>query len=267
MDLDLNVLCVQLLPVHLNPKESMEKVDRMIDKYREADIVVLPEMAFSGYTFNDFEEIRPILEEPKPGYLTFDWCSGQARRLNSFIFCGYPEISDGLGYNSMMVVSPTGTLVANYRKKFLYTLDKSWAREGDAFKSIQIEIRGKSIEVGLGICMDINPYEFEAPFNAFELANFWLRSNVDICVFCTNWTSSDNDEGINLLNYWVTRMTPLINDSKRRYFIAADRVGDERGTGYMGNSCIIQLESRPKLITKLDRYSEGILEFKKNNFN
>ena len=64
MDLDLNVLCVQLLPVHLNPKESMEKVDRMIDKYREADIVVLPEMAFSGYTFNDFEEIRPILEEP-----------------------------------------------------------------------------------------------------------------------------------------------------------------------------------------------------------
>ena len=57
MDLDLNVLCVQVLPVHLDPRGTMEKVGRMIAKYSEADVVVLPEMAFSGYTFNDFEEI------------------------------------------------------------------------------------------------------------------------------------------------------------------------------------------------------------------
>lgn len=27
-------------------------------------------------------------------------------------------------------------------------------------------------QVGLGICMDINPYRFEAPFDRFEWANF-----------------------------------------------------------------------------------------------
>lgn len=267
MDLDLNVLCVQVLPVHLDPRGTMEKVGRMIAKYSEADLVVLPEMAFSGYTFNDFEEIRPILEEPKPGYPTFDWCAQQARRLNSYIFCGYPEISNGSGYNSMMALSPSGELVSNYRKRFLYTLDKTWAQEGDAFKAIEIEIRGQTLKAGLGICMDINPYEFTAPFNAFELANFWLSADVDICVFCTNWTASDDDEGMSLLNYWLNRMTPLINDKKKRYFIAADRIGDERGTGYMGNSCIIQLGNRPRLVSRLDRYSEGVLEYKRNKLN
>ena len=70
MDLDLNVLCVQVLPVHLDPRGTMEKVGRMIAKYSEADLVVLPEMAFSGYTFNDFEEII-MTEDAKKR--TYEW--------------------------------------------------------------------------------------------------------------------------------------------------------------------------------------------------
>jgi hypothetical protein len=44
--------------------------------------------------------------------------------------------------------------------------------------------------------MDINPYEFEAPFTAFELANFWNDNNIDFVVFSTNWTSGGPDDTV-----------------------------------------------------------------------
>lgn len=36
------------------------------------------------------------------------------------------------------------------------------------------------------------------------------------------------------------RLSPILtNQNKTIYFIAADRVGDEEGTSYMGGSCIL----------------------------
>ena len=36
----------------------------------------------------------------------------------------------GVGYNSAMVVGPTGEVIGNYRKTFRFETDKAWAREG-----------------------------------------------------------------------------------------------------------------------------------------
>jgi protein N-terminal amidase len=37
----------------------------------------------------------------------------------------------GVGYNSAVVVSPSGEVVGNYRKSFRFETDKNWAREGE----------------------------------------------------------------------------------------------------------------------------------------
>jgi len=37
---------------------------------------------------------------------------------------------EGVGYNSAVVVGPTGEVVGNYRKTFRYDTDKNWAKEG-----------------------------------------------------------------------------------------------------------------------------------------
>lgn len=253
---------MQFEPVHGQPLQSMEKVGKMLENQSHSDILVLPEMAFLGYTFNDKAEILPLLEEPNSNYATFQWCSQQALRLSSYVFCGYGEKTTENYYNSMMVISPEGQLIENCRKKFLYVTDKTWAVEGEDFKCIEIRKNTKIYKVGLGICMDINPYEFTAPFNKYELATFWKSQNIDLCVFCTNWTSSgpeDNSE--DLLNYWVSRLVPLLESEKSTYFIAADRIGTERGTSYMGTSCILKLGNRPQLLKSLDKVSENILEF------
>jgi predicted amidohydrolase len=47
----------------------------------------------------------------------------------------------GVGYNSAVVVDPTGEVVGNYRKTFRFETDKNWAREG----------RFKFSRLGLGV--------------------------------------------------------------------------------------------------------------------
>ena len=259
---ELSIICLQFEPIHLQPLESIQKVTRMLQSYNNADIVVLPEMAFPGYSFNDLAEISPLLEEPVAGYPTFDWCSSQAIRLQAYVFCGYAEKCGERAYNAMMAISPTGSLIINYRKKFLYFPDKTWALEGEEYKTLEIVKNGSTYKVGVGICMDINPYEFTAPFRDYELASYWRDQDVDLCIFCTNWTRGDGDNSsIGLLNYWLSRMVPLLEREKNSYFIAADRIGLERGTGYMGTSCILKLGRNLKLLKALDDKSEGVLQY------
>ncbi|CAG9320970.1 unnamed protein product [Blepharisma stoltei] len=255
--MNVSVLCVQFCPVYKDPQASMEKVSSMLANFINADIVVLPEMAFPGYTFDDIEDIRPYLELPNSEYPTFRWCRDQAQRLGAHIFCGYPEKYEEGGYNSMMVLNPQGVLIKNYRKHHLYVIDKNWSREGEIFDSVTITVAENQLIVGLGICMDINPYEFR-DYDLHELADFWQSQNVDLCAFCTNWTYTDGDE-LQLLNYWLWRLEPLLKTQRKVYFLAADRIGEEKGTKYSGASCVIELSSKPRLLGMLERTVESVL--------
>ena len=77
-------------------------------------------------------------------------------------------------YNSQLVVNPEGEFVKSYKKAFLYETDKPWCGEGPGFDTMMLKLprSGNEIKVGHGICMDINPYEFTAPYEDFEFANF-----------------------------------------------------------------------------------------------
>jgi len=262
--MSIKVVCCQYKPEYKDPLATVQKVNALLEKYDSCDILVLPEMALPGYKFADFSDIKDYLEKPQQGYPTFDLCSAQAKRLGCYVFCGYAEIDQELGYNSMMVVNPQGQLIKNSRKKHLYFIDKTWAVEGDSFHTLEIEIKGQSYTAGLGICMDINPYEFEAPFEEFELASAWEKADIDFGVFCTNWTDSDTSQS-SLLNYWVTRLLPLVKDGKPRYFIVADRIGEEEGTSYMGTSCVIKLCKRPQLVACLGIKDEDSLLYEINS--
>lgn len=260
-ELTVNLVAVQVSPVHKDPAATMTRASELLSAVTAADVIVLPEMAFPGYTFDSPDDIRPYLEQPNEEFPTFRWCQTEARRTHSYVVCGYPETHpDGL-FNSQMVVSPEGTLVSNYRKHHLYELDKPWAQEGAEFLTVDIRIRGKRVRLGQGICMDINPYEFTAPFEAYELASHWKRSNADIMAFSTNWTSSRPEETTKeLINYWALRLTPVLEDAQKpAFFVAADRVGSERGTTFMGGSCVIQSRP-PKLLVSLDKTSEAVIQ-------
>ncbi|KAF8934001.1 Carbon-nitrogen hydrolase [Dissophora ornata] len=169
-------------------------------KPEDVDILVLPEMAFTGYVFKDKGHIRPYLEDAETGP-SVRWAKTQAVRLNARVQVGYPERrvihKDGQVheefYNSVCFVSPQGDLLATYAKHFLYYTDESWAEEGPGFQSIPVEGLG---QVGFGICMDVNPYQFKTPFTDFEFANFHLKQGSNLVLCSMAWNKGEEEEKI-----------------------------------------------------------------------
>jgi len=126
------------------------------------DLIVLPEMALSGYMFSTATSILPYLEPTTSGPTT-KLAQALATRLKCHVVAGYPEAlpsapqpgssssssgdgslgeagpkemkalegeGTGVGYNSAVIVGPSGEVVGNYRKSFRFETDKNWAREG-----------------------------------------------------------------------------------------------------------------------------------------
>ena len=87
------VCSLQLEPAHADPAASMAKADRLLSHLSAADrigLLMLPEMAFTGYLFRDRAAIAPLCERAGAG-ATFAWCAATARRLRCTVCCGFPR--------------------------------------------------------------------------------------------------------------------------------------------------------------------------------
>lgn len=220
---------------------------------------------------------------------------------------GYPEIEvnnaaeeeDAIYYNSLLVVDETGTVIQNYRKSFLYFTDETWATEGNVERGFYEfifpqesslteetgDIRREAaaaaerrVATSFGICMDINPYKFEAPYTAMEFANRVLDSKSHLVILSMAWLTHLSREELDALdgqpemdtfNYWLNRFWPLIEkkmqhtgdidgvqgpDGPRKVVIVfSNRVGEEPPTDdtkpparYAGSSAVIAVTQRTR---------------------
>jgi protein N-terminal amidase len=156
-----------------------------------------------------------------------------------------------INYNSTVTVSPAGQVVANYRKRFLYYTDETWAAEGDGptpsgFYSGSLEGLGP---VTLGICMDINPYKFVAPWTAYEFSKHVLQNNSQLVVLSMAWLTRLTAQEMSELplrpdnetfSYWIERFFPLQRATGPPIFVVmANRCGAEGPACYAGTSSVI----------------------------
>jgi len=95
---------------------------------RDADLIVLPEMALSGLPEDAAEVALPI-----PGEVT-DRLAGAAAECGAWLVAGMPERSPGgRPWNAAVAVSPDGDIAAVYRKVFLYLQEaEGFARGSEA---------------------------------------------------------------------------------------------------------------------------------------
>jgi len=272
----LKVACLQYDPQRGQKDLNMAHADNLLANLTQStglDMLVLPEMAFIGYHFTDRADIAPLVEGPNGP--TEKWCRRHATRLRCAVFCGYAAMeSDAPNapyYNAMLVVGPDGSVLARYRKHFLYLTDETWAVPGDRFQTVTLP---SGISVGLGICMDINPHKFQAPWEAFELARHCLAARVQVIAFCSNWCTAHPDDSletkakppnqVDTLQYWAGRLEPLIG--RPVFFVVGDRVGKESlapigregETTFCGSSCVLSLWE-PTVVAALDTTTEGVL--------
>jgi len=115
----------------------------------EADLVVLPELCFTGYLFRDRRELRSLVEDPRRSSVVDDLVSlCRARRLH--IVTGFAEKSGSRCYNSALLLGPRG-LLQTYRKVHLFNDEKLWFDPGDRPFSVS---RVRGVGIGMMICFD-----------------------------------------------------------------------------------------------------------------
>lgn len=130
------------------PEANRQRVSDLIGDAR-FDLLVLPELCFSGYYMPSREATFQLAETFGTGP-SFDFMKGIAKSHDGAVVFGFPELSGDKVYNSAALVMPDGTCHL-YRKTHLFNLEKNWFDSGDSGFSIH-EFRGTRI--GLMICFD-----------------------------------------------------------------------------------------------------------------
>jgi predicted amidohydrolase len=182
-----------------------------------ADLLVLPEMAVTGYIFPDFDAAWAVAETPHGP--TCRALADVARAHGCWIVCGFPERAQRRLYNAALVLDDRGELAFVYRKTLLFDADTTWATPGD---SGYRRFRTRAGTFGLGICMDLNDPRFL----------YWVwRSRLDALAFPTNWV----DEGQPVWPYWSARV-----GGSGAVLVAANTYGTEEGWAFSGRSAILR---------------------------
>ena len=130
------------------PKQNLQKVADSLTGV-EADIIVLPELAFTGYFFEDRDELREFSEDVSDSPTLKGLC--RLCKNNAFyLVTGFAERYKERLFNSAVAVGPTG-LLHRYRKLHLFNTEKEYFDPGDTPLDT-FEIRG--VKVGVMICFD-----------------------------------------------------------------------------------------------------------------
>jgi predicted amidohydrolase len=139
---------VQFDPLFGEKRKNFEKIENIL-KNSDADIIVLPELFNTGYTFLNKQELSE-LAEPAQGGETAEFILSLAHEMNCSFAYGFAERQNNNFYNSAALVSPDGFLGV-YRKIHLYFEEKSLFQPGNTGFNV-LEYNG--VKLGMIICFD-----------------------------------------------------------------------------------------------------------------
>jgi 5-aminopentanamidase len=185
-----------------------------------AQIVVLPELAASGYMFRDANEAR-ALAEPPGGPTVSGWAELAAAR-GLVIVGGFAEDGGDRLYNSAAVIDPAG-LRAVYRKVHLWDRETLVFTPGDAPPAVVETAHGR---IAAMVC-----YDLEFP----EWVRLAALAGADLLCVPTNWPREARPDGERPMEV----LRAMVAASTNRMAVAVcDRCGDERGATWVAGSAI-----------------------------
>lgn len=212
LSVSLRVAIVQLNPQIGQVNQNVERARHLVRKLSDEqppDLVLFPEFALTGYNFHSRDHILPYTHTKNEGP-SISLAREVSKLFKCYTVIGYPERQD-LGpesvlYNSAVVTNPDGQQVFNYRKSFLYYTDDHWGCQENplGFQSFPLHFKNKArnvsegsgnleditLRTSIGICMDLSPYKFEAPFYDFEFATYNIDQQNELIICPMAWLHS-----------------------------------------------------------------------------
>lgn len=123
-------------------------VTRRLEK-AEADLIVLPELAFTGYLFRDRAEALALAEDPRRSP-TVAALAALCRRRGFRLVTGFAERQGRRVFNSSLLIGPRG-VTSIYRKVHLFNEEKLWFDPGGRRFAVR---RVGGVGVGMMVCFD-----------------------------------------------------------------------------------------------------------------
>lgn len=141
------VACAQTFPEFGNTARNLKNIISII-RETDADLIVFPELATSGYNFNNRREVSSAALEINGKEI--DSLTQTACDHNRHVVIGIPESNGGKVYNSSILIEPNGK-ISTYRKIHLFDNEKHLFDSGDKPFFVQNTAIGK---LGMMICFD-----------------------------------------------------------------------------------------------------------------
>jgi N-carbamoylputrescine amidase len=194
-----------------------------------ARLIVLPELASTGYSFDTREEAYAHAEPLPDGPTCTAWINA-AREHDVYIVAGIAEADGVTMYNTAVLIGPEG-FIGKYRKTHLWNREKLLFSPGDSYPVFDTRIG----RIGLLICWDI-----WFP----EVARILVAQGADLICSANNWVWTPRliDDAGKCMASYLTISTSHVNSVP---IVAANRVGEERGGKFLGCSLITGVNGWP----------------------
>lgn len=195
-----------------------------------ARLIVLPELANTGYTFLDRDEAYAHAESVPDGPTCQAWIE-VARERDVYLVAGITEVDGVRLYDTAVLIGPEG-YVGRYRKTHLWNREKLIFTPGDEYPVFETRIG----RIGLLVCWDI-----WFP----EVPRILTAQGADVICSVNNWVWTPPplfDEAGNCMASYLTMSASHVNSVP---IVAADRVGEERGGKFLGCSLITGVNGWP----------------------
>jgi len=182
----MKVALVQFCPTPKDVEGNLRKLAGFVQEAAKAGakLVVLPELATTGYSFMSKGEAAAV-SEPVPDGRTFKIMKALAEKLSVHIVWGMVERdtrTDDL-YNSQVIVTPVANRGQSYHKVNLWGNDWLWAAEGKWNPPVlHCDFGGGDTrKVGLLICRDVRDKKDS------KWSDFYESGDADLVAFSSNW--------------------------------------------------------------------------------
>lgn len=233
------IAVVQFAPELARRDANLIKLEFLCKDIR-ADLIVLPELATSGYVFGSTEELYPVAESFRDGKSRLLF-SRLAKQLNATIVYGFPELEEGRIYNSCALLNPDGTF-GLYRKAHLFYREKLLFERGNT--GLVTCLAKDGVRVGLMICFD---WQFPEVARVLALENAQI-----IC------------HPANLVLPWCQQAMLTRSLENRIFTVTANRIGTESNTDlqmtFTGQSQITNTRGEILLRLSPDKEEIGLAE-------
>jgi predicted amidohydrolase len=223
------VTAIRVAACQIDPKlgEVEANLDLIARSVAEAaaagsTFTVLPEAAVTGYAFASLSEALPVARKAEA--IAERTLAGLAETHRMTIVCGTLEPDAHEVFNTALVLLPDGRRY-RYRKIHLPFLGVDrFATPGPDAPSV-IEVDG--LRFGVLIC-----YDLRFP----EAARICSLEGADLIALPTNWPVG--------VEFHPDLFAPARAAENHCYVLAADRVGTERGTTFMGRSLLVDYDGK-----------------------